>query len=82
MSTRDTILGIISNVAPEAELEGIDDEADIRDELDIDSMDFLDVLVGVAERLGVEIPEADYGEVQTLAALVRYVDERRQGQPA
>lgn len=79
MSTRDTILAIISDVAPDAEVDDVQDDADIRDELDIDSMDFLDVLVGVHERLGVEVPEADYGQVQTLASLVAYVDSRKGG---
>lgn len=81
MSTRDTILAIITDVAPDAEVDDVRDDEDLRDELDIDSMDFLDVLVGVHERLGVEVPEADYGQVQTLAALVAYVDARaKQGE--
>ena len=77
MSTRETILSIISEVAPEAELDYIRDDADLRDELDIDSMDFLNVLVGVQEKLGVEVPESEYGQVQTLAALIQYVDTRK-----
>lgn len=74
---RDAILSAIANVAPDAELERLDPTADLRDELDIDSMDFLNVLVGIHERLGVEVPELDYGRVRTLDALVAYVEERR-----
>jgi acyl carrier protein len=74
---RTVILQAIADVAPDAELESLDPAADLRDELDIDSMDFLNVLVGIHERLGVEVPELDYGRVRTLEALVAYVDERR-----
>ena len=75
--SRTAILEAIADVAPEADLEAIDPSVDLRDELDIDSMDFLNVLVGIHERLGVEVPERDYGEVRTLDALVAYVDRRR-----
>jgi len=75
--TRTAIIEVIADVAPDAELDQLDPAADLRDELDIDSMDFLGVLLGVHERLGVEVPERDYGEVRTLDALVAYVDRRR-----
>lgn len=74
---RTLILQAIAAVAPDAELERLDPAADLRDELDIDSMDFLNVLVGIHERCGVEVPELDYGLVRTLDALVGYVEERR-----
>jgi acyl carrier protein len=71
------ILQSIAEVAPDAELDGLDRGADLRDALDIDSMDFLNVLVGIHERLGVEVLEQDYGRVRTLEALVAYVSDRR-----
>jgi acyl carrier protein len=49
---------------------------DLRDQLDIDSMDFLNFAVALNEELGVEIPEADYGKVQTVDRLVEYVGVR------
>lgn len=73
---RSTIFEVIGEVAPEVDFGDIDSAADLRDELDIDSMDFLNVLVGIHGRLGVEVPEQDYGEVQTLDALVAYVQRR------
>ena len=57
---RTAILQSIARVAPDADLDDLDPGADLRDALDIDSMDFLGVLVGINERLGVEVPEADY----------------------
>jgi acyl carrier protein len=74
---RTAILQAIAHVAPDADLDGLDPGADLREELDIDSMDFLGVLVGINERLGVEVPEEDYGRVRTLAALEAYVGHRR-----
>lgn len=74
---RTSILQAIADVAPDADLDGLDPGADLRDELDIDSMDFLNVLVGIHERLGVDVPEEDYGRVRTLASLEEYVGRRR-----
>lgn len=70
---RDIVTSIITAVAPEADLARLDGKADLRDALDIDSMDFLNVLVGIEETLGVAVPERDYDEVRTLDALVAYV---------
>ena len=79
MSTKDTILSIITDVAPDADPSDLREDADLRDELDIDSMDFLNILVAVAERLGVEVPERDYDQVRTLQGLVGYIEQRRPG---
>ncbi|MEX1369187.1 MAG: acyl carrier protein [Nannocystaceae bacterium] len=76
-STTQTVLKIIGEVAPEASFDELDPSADLRDELDIDSMDFLSVLIGIKEVLGVEVPEQDYGEVRSLEQLVAYVEQRR-----
>ncbi|MCA9650282.1 MAG: acyl carrier protein [Myxococcales bacterium] len=75
--TKTVILAIIDDVAPGCDLEGLDPAADLREELDIDSMDFLNVLIGIKERLQVEVAEQDYGEVRSLDGLVAYVDGRR-----
>jgi acyl carrier protein len=74
---RTAILQSIADVAPDADLDGLDPGADLRDALDIDSMDFLNVLVKINERLGVEVPEEDYGRVRTLDALESYLGHRR-----
>ena len=74
---RSAILQAIAEVAPEANLSALDGTVDLRDELDIDSMDFLNVLVGIDERLGVAVAERDYADVTTLDALVAYVASRK-----
>ena len=60
-------------IAPEADLQLLPPDADLRETLDIDSFDFLNFLIGLHARLGVEIPEADYGKLTTLSDLLRYL---------
>lgn len=48
----------------------------MREELDIDSYDFLNLLIGLNEKLGVEIPEEDYEKLATLSDLIRYLSRR------
>ncbi|MFV8753372.1 acyl carrier protein [Nannocystaceae bacterium ST9] len=74
MSTRSEIVAIVRQVAPNAAIEQLRGDEDLRDQLDLDSMDFLNILVAIAEQLHVEIPERDYPKVRTLDALVAYVD--------
>ena len=76
---RAEILRILGDIAPEADLAHIDGGTDLREQLDIDSMDFLNLLVAVAETLHVEIPERDYAQVVTLDAMVAYLAARRGG---
>ena len=70
---REVVLSILGGIAPEVDLSQVKPGSDLRDELDIDSMDFLRFVVGIAERLGVEIPEADYPRVRTLDGCVEYL---------
>ena len=77
MTTRQQILQCIGSVAPEADLAGLADDVDLRDELDLDSMDFLNVLIAVQRTTGVEVPERDYPQVRSLAGLSAYVDSQR-----
>jgi acyl carrier protein len=70
------IRAILATLAPEVDLAQVRPDADLREELDIDSMDFLRFLVGVKERLGVEVPESDTPRVRTLAGCVEYVAAR------
>lgn len=77
MNVRAEILDALVGVAPDVDPESLGDGDDLRDDLDLDSMDFLNLLVAVHERLGVEVPEADYTRVRTLGQLVEYVSARR-----
>lgn len=73
---RTIVLTALGDVAPEASPEEIDPSASIQEQLDIDSMDFLDFVQAVAERTGVEVPERDYEHLQTVDAAVEYLAAR------
>jgi len=73
---RTAVLTALSRIAPEADLEALDPGADLRTEIDLDSMDFLGLVESLAETTGVDIPEADYHDVRSLDGLVVYVAAR------
>jgi acyl carrier protein len=73
---RATVLHLLGEIAPEADLETIRGDLDLRDQLDLDSMDQLNFVVSVDHELGVEIPESDYGLLATLDGFVAYLAER------
>jgi acyl carrier protein len=65
----------LGNIAPEADLAALDPRADLRDALDIDSMDFLNFITAIHRRLGINVPELDYPKLITLAGAVKYIGE-------
>lgn len=75
------IRSILGGIAPEVDLDQVRPDADLRDELEIDSMDFLRFAVQLRERLGVDVPEADYPHIRTLAGCAAYLAERRAAAP-
>ncbi len=70
------IFEILEEIAPEAEFDDLEADEDIREALDIDSFDFLNFLIGLNEKVGVEIPEADYGQLNTMEELIGYLQAR------
>ncbi len=66
----------LARIAPEADLESLAPAGDLRDELDIDSMDHLNLMIALHRRLGVEIPERDYPRLLSLDAAVAYLRTR------
>jgi acyl carrier protein len=67
------ILSQLRGLAPEADLEDLRPHDDIRETLEIDSFDFLNLLIALNKEIGVEIPEKDYGKVNTLESLTAYL---------
>jgi acyl carrier protein len=63
----------LGNIAPEVDAATVDPDADLREELDIDSMDFLNFIIAVHKALDVDIPEADYPKLVTLNGAVAYL---------
>lgn len=70
---RDAVLQALTEVAPEADPAALRPDVDLRDQLDIDSMDSLNFVIGIHERVGVDIPEAEWARLQTLDQVVDYV---------
>jgi acyl carrier protein len=74
---RDAVLSILGGIAPEVDLASVRPDADLREDLDIDCMDYLRFVVGLHDRLGVDVPESDYPRIRTLAGAVAYLADRR-----
>lgn len=70
---RELVVELLSHVAPESDPTSLDPEASLQDQLDIDSIDFLNFIMSVHERTGIDIPERDYTKVGTLNDCVRYL---------
>jgi acyl carrier protein len=71
--TRALVADILAGIAPEAELSAVRDDADLREALDLDSMDFLNLVTALHERTGREIPEQDYPRLFTLEGIAAYL---------
>jgi len=63
----------LSNVAPEVDLDAIDPAKDLRDQIDIDSVDFLNFVIGLHKELNLDIPDADVAKLTTLNGCVAYL---------
>lgn len=73
---RTVIAEVLHGIAPEADLATVDPDEAMQEELELDSMDFLNLMIGIHERTGIEIPERDYPEVATLSGCMRYLVAR------
>jgi acyl carrier protein len=76
---RQIVRQALSNVAPEVDLAAIDPKKDLRDQIDIDSVDFLNFVIGLHKELGIEIPDADVPKLGTLNGCVAYLQSRIKG---
>jgi acyl carrier protein len=73
---RSTVLATLARIAPEFDPGGLEPAVPLRDQVDLDSMDWLNFLVGLHSQLGVDIPEADYRKLVTLNDLLAYLAPR------
>ena len=64
----------LNNIAPEVDLASVDPGADLREAIDIDSMDFLNLVTALHHRTGIDIPETDYPKLVTLSGMVGYLE--------
>ncbi|HTS41219.1 MAG TPA: acyl carrier protein [Xanthobacteraceae bacterium] len=66
----------LNNIAPEVDMASVDPAADLREVMDIDSMDFLNFITAIHHRLGIDIPEIDYPKLVTLAGTIAYLEAK------
>jgi acyl carrier protein len=67
------VIDIIADIAPDEDLSNLKPDVRLRDQLQIDSMDFLDIVMELRKRHGVEVPEADYGQLASLDSSAEYL---------
>jgi acyl carrier protein len=73
------IIDIIKDIDEEADFDGLDPDKPLRDQLELDSMDFLDIVMELRKRYKLQIPEDDYPRLATLNSCVTYLQPLLQG---
>ncbi|SEQ47999.1 acyl carrier protein [Thalassovita taeanensis] len=73
---RKAFLGELTQIAPDIDADSVGPDDHLQDDLEIDSMDFLNLVTALHQRLGVDIPESDYPKIATLALAVEYLKAR------
>ena len=78
---RVVVLRLLGRIAPETDVEQLNPEADLREEVGLDSMDVVNFMVAIQKELGVDVPKRDYVNMATLNGCVKYI-ARRSGSSA
>lgn len=73
LDVRQIVLDIIADIALDQDLSAVDGHRPLREQLELDSMDFLDIVMELKKRHKVEVPQADYGRLATLDSCVEYL---------
>lgn len=73
---RAEIIDILSEIAPDEDLTDLNDEQSFREQMELDSMDFLDIVMELRKRHRVQIPEEEYGELASMASTVKYLEPK------
>jgi acyl carrier protein len=76
---RATVLRVLCRIAPEVDPAQLEPGVSLRDQLDIDSMDYLNFMIGLHKELGIDIPEKDYPQLATLDSCIAYLRVRHMG---
>ena len=71
---RDEVLDILEAIAPDEDLSNLDDSVSFREQLELDSMDFLDIVMELRKRHRVQIPEEDYPNLASMQSTVEYLE--------
>jgi acyl carrier protein len=74
MDIREEIVNILADIVPDEDLSNLDDDKPLREQIELDSMDFLDIVMELRKRYRIQIPEDDYIQLATLATTVTYLE--------
>ena len=70
---RDLIFDVLADIAPEVDRNDVDDGLDLTEQIDLDSMDYLTWMIGISEKTGLDIPQADVSRFLTIDGAVGYL---------
>ena len=70
---RQAVLDILAEIAPDEDVDSIKDDITLREQIDLDSMDFLDIVMELRKRFNVEVPEKDYEQLVSMASCIKYL---------
>jgi acyl carrier protein len=73
---RVAVLDILTDIAPDADLSDLKDDVSFREQLELDSMDFLDIVMELRKRYRVQVPEEDYPQLASMGSTVTYLEPR------
>lgn len=75
---RDAIIEIINDILPEGDCSEVNPDEKLRDQLDLDSMDFLDIVMELRKQYKIQIPEEDYPKLASLSSCIEYLSPKMQ----
>ncbi|MCA9083212.1 MAG: acyl carrier protein [Planctomycetaceae bacterium] len=78
---RDVILDILGRIAPDEDLSNLDDAVAFREQMELDSMDFLDIVMELRKAYRIQIPEDDYHHLGTMQSTVEYLTPKLKDVP-
>ena len=73
---KEAVRAILADIAPDEDLSGLKDDVPFREQLELDSMDFLDIVMELRKRYRIQIPETEYTELASMSSTVRYLEPR------
>ena len=73
---KQAIIDILSDIAPDEDLSDLKEDVAFRDQLELDSMDFLDIVMELRKRYRIQIPEEEYTELASMGSTVKYLEPR------
>jgi len=73
---KSVLVEIVAEIIPDEDLTNLKDDIPIREQVELDSMDFLDIIMELRKRYGIEVPEDDYMQLATLDSSVAYLEPR------